>query len=221
MKKGIVALAFMSVLMTAQAADLEAAKEKAVVCAACHGAEGISLSGAVGPNLAGQGKKYLLKQLRDFKSGERADPVMGAQVAALTDDDMINLAAYFAAFPTPPASTVGAGEEPDEMLALGRDLYRGGDMANGIPACAACHGPSGAGIEPAAFPQLSAQHWDYTRLQLQKFQAAATLADQPSDVDKAGIVNRANDPNEMMRDIAKKLTPKQIEAVSRYIQGLN
>lgn len=221
MKKGIVALGLMGLMITAQAADLEAAKEKAVVCAACHGAEGISASGVVGPNLAGQGQKYLLKQLRDFKSGARADAVMGAQVAALTDEDMINLAAYFSAFPTPPASTVGAGEEPEAMLELGQALYRGGDMANGIPACAACHGPAGAGIEPAAFPQLSAQHHEYTRAQLQKFQAAATLADQPSDVDPATIVNRANDPNEMMRDIAKKMTPRQIEAVSRYIQGLN
>lgn len=221
MKKGIVAVSLFGMIYCAQAADLEAAKEKAVVCAACHGQEGISLSGAVGPNLAGQGQKYLLKQLRDFKSGERADAVMAAQVAALTDEDMVNLAAYFASFPAPPASTTGAGDEPEEMLLLGQALYRGGDMANGIPACAACHGPSGAGIEPAAFPQLTAQHWDYTRSQLQKFQAAATLQDQPSDVDKATIVARANDPNQMMQDVAKKMTPKQIEAVSRYIQGLN
>ena len=221
MKKGIVALALVGMVSLAQAADLEAAKEKAVVCAACHGAEGISISGAVGPNLAGQGEKYLLKQLRDFKSGARAEAVMGAQVATLTDEDMVNLAAYYAAFPTPPAATTGAGEDPEGMLELGQALYRGGDMANGIPACAACHGPAGGGIEPAAFPQLSAQHFEYTRLQLQKFQAGATLADQPSDVDTATIINRANDPNEMMRDIAKKMTPKQIEAVSRYIQGLN
>lgn len=221
MKKGIVALVFMGMLLTARAADLEAAKEKAAVCAACHGAEGISASGAVGPNLAGQGEKYLLKQLRDFKSGARANAVMGAQVATLTDEDMVNLAAYYAAFPTPPAATSGAGEEPEEMLKLGEALYRGGDMTNGIPACAACHGPSGAGIGPAAFPQLSAQHWDYTRAQLLLFRAAADLEDQPSDVDKAGIIHRANDPNQMMQDIVKKMTPKQIEAVSRYIQGLN
>ena len=221
MKKGIVALWLVGMVSLAQAADLEAAKEKAVVCAACHGAEGISINGVVGPNLAGQGEKYLLKQLRDFKSGVRAEPVMGAQAAILSDEDMVNLAAFYAAFPAPPASTTGAGEEPEEMLMLGQALYRGGDMEKGIPACSACHGPTGAGIDPAAFPHLSAQHHEYTRLQLQKFQAAATLADQPSDVDPASILNRGNDPNEMMQDIARKMTPKQIEAVARYIQGLN
>lgn len=221
MKKGIVTLSLVGMMVSAQAANLEAAKEKAVVCAACHGQEGISISGAVGPNLAGQGQKYILKQLHDFKSGARADPVMGAQVASLSEEDMENLAAYYASLPVAPASTSGAGENPEEMLMLGQALYRGGDMERGIPACAACHGPSGAGIEPAAFPLLSAQHFDYTRAQLQKFYAAATLQEQPSDVDKATVTVRANDPNEMMRDIAAKMTPKQIEAVSHYIQGLN
>lgn len=221
MKKGIVAMLVASVVGTAMAAgNIEAGAEKAVVCAACHGQKGVSVN-PEWPNLAGQGEKYILKQLQDFKSGARQNPVMMGQVAALNEEDMANLAAYFSSQEPAPAATNGVGDEPDEMLAIGEALYRGGDMERGIPACAACHGPSGAGIDPAAFPHLSAQHAKYTRIQLEAFHSAAHAEDLASDANTATLVQRANDPNQMMRGVAGSMTPKQIEAVSYYIQGLH
>lgn len=221
MKKGIVTILLLSLTSAALAAgNIEAGANKAVVCAACHGQKGISVN-PEWPNLAGQGEKYLIKQLHDFKNGDRPDPIMMGQAMALSDTDIDDLAAYFSAQPPAPAATNGVGDEPDEMLALGEALYRGGDMDNGIPACAACHSPNGAGIEPAAFPRLSAQHAKYTRKQLESFQNAARMDDLASDANKNSIVQRANDPNQMMRDIANKMTAKQIEALSYYIQGLH
>lgn len=221
MKKGIVTMLIMSAVGTAMAAgNVEVGAEKAVVCAACHGQQGISVN-PEWPNLAGQSEKYILKQLQDFKSGERQNPVMMGQVASLTEEDMANLAAYFAAQEPAPAATNGVGDEPDEMLALGQAIYRGGDMEAGVPACAACHGPTGAGIAPAAFPRVSAQHAQYTRNQLLAFHSAAHEEGLASDANKAAITMRANDPNQMMRGVAGNMTPKQIEAVSYYIQGLN
>lgn len=221
MKKGIVTMLILSAVSTAMAAgNVEAGAEKAVVCAACHGQKGVSVN-PEWPNLAGQGEQYLFKQLQNFKSGERKNPVMMGQVAALSEEDMKDLAAYFAAQEAAPAATNGVGDEPDEMLALGEAIYRGGDMENNVPACAACHGPTGAGIAPAAFPRLSAQHAKYTRTQLLAFYNAAHEEGLATDADKATMTARANDPNQMMRGVAGNMTPKQIEAVSYYIQGLN
>lgn len=173
------------------------------------------------PNLAGQGEKYIIKELNDFKNGLRKNPVMAPQAMMLSDEDIANVAAFYASQKPAPASTQGVGEDPIAVLELGKALYRGGDMENHIPACAACHGPSGMGIEPAAFPLLSGQHAPYTRLQLQHFQNAALADVQATDGQIPEDQQRANDPNSMMRDVAAKLTPQQIEAVSLYIQGLN
>ena len=171
--------------------------------------------------LAGQGQKYLEKQLRDFKSGERPSLIMQPQAVLLSDEDIANVAAYFAAQTPPPAATEGAGENPEELLALGEALYRGGDLSKNIPACMACHGPTGTGIEPAAFPRVSGQHAKYTRTQLDAFKTSALIDQQASETDPSSLVVRGNDPNGMMRDVAEKLTPKQIEAVARYMQGLH
>ena len=146
---------------------------------------------------------------------------MQPQAGLLSDEDIANVAAYFAAQTPPPAATEGAGDNPEELLALGEALYRGGDMSKNVPACMACHGPTGAGIEPAAFPRVSGQHAKYTRTQLDAFKMAAQIDEQASETDRATLVVRANDPNGMMRDVADKLTPKQIEAVARYMQGLH
>lgn len=221
MKKGLVTILLLPIVSSALAAgDIEAgAKIATTICVACHGNGGVSAN-PEWPNLAGQGEKYLLKQLHDFKSGDRANAIMAGQVAALSEQDMQNLAAYFAAQKPAPAATQGAGEHPDEMLAFAEQLYRGGDMQTGVPACLACHGPSGTGIEPAAFPRLSAQHAKYTRNQLEAFSRAAHASEQATDAESSAE-QRANDPNEMMRDIAGKMTPKQIEAISYYVQGLH
>ncbi len=168
------------------------------VCAACHGFDGNSFLSA-NPSLAGQHEQYLLKQLTEFKSGARSNPVMAGMVANLSADDMGNLAAYYAS-QTP--KQMGAKDK--DLVAQGRKLYRGGNAANGVAACAGCHSPNGAGI-PAQYPRLASQHADYVAAQLKAFRAG----------------DRANDPNQMMRSTAGKLSDKEIAALAEYISGLH
>lgn len=167
------------------------------VCAGCHGADGNSAAPA-NPSLAGQGAEYLNKQLADFKSGERKSPVMGGIVASLSPADMNNLAAYFSGKQARP----GTAKDKDKAL-LGQKIYRGGVQGSGVPACASCHGAQGQGIL-VQFPRLAGQHASYTVDQLNKFRTG----------------ERANDAAKMMRVIAAKMTPQEMEAVAQYIQGL-
>lgn len=167
------------------------------VCAACHGNDGVSPL-PVNPNLAGQHPEYLLKQLRDFKSGERSNPVMIGMVATLSDEDMRNLAAYYAS--RKPALLSAR----DQALATqGQKLFRGGISEKGVAACAGCHSPNGAGI-PARYPRISGQHAEYTAMQLKAFRAE----------------ERGNDENMMMRNIAARLSDREIAALSEYLAGL-
>ena len=168
------------------------------VCAACHGVDGNSPLSA-NPSLAGQHPEYLLKQLTEFKSGTRNNPVMTGMVANLSVDDLRNLAAHYAA-QTP--KQMGAKDK--DLVAQGRKLYRGGNLSNGVAACAGCHSPNGSGI-PAQYPRLAGQHADYIAAQLKAFRAG----------------DRANDPNQMMRSTAVKLTDKEIAALAEYISGLH
>lgn len=165
------------------------------VCAACHGPDGNSVV-TLNPKLAGQSSDYLLKQLTNFKEGTRANAVMGGLVANLTPEEMKNLAVYFSAKnPTlGQAKTNGAGS-------LGEKIYRGGIAATNVPACAACHGATGAGI-PKRFPRLAGQHADYTLAQLRTFRTG----------------ERANAP--MMQAIAAKMSDAEMQAVADYMQGL-
>lgn len=167
------------------------------VCVACHGADGNSVI-PVNPKLAGQHEAYLLKQLKDFKSGARNNPVMMGMVASLTPEDMLNLAAYF-------SSQKNNGGKPADpkQVELGQQIYRGGVMKTGVPACAGCHSPNGAGI-PAQFPRLAGQNADYVVNQLKAFRDET----------------RANDPAKMMREVAVKMTDKEITAVAGYIAAL-
>ncbi len=172
------------------------------VCAACHGADGNSVA-ATYPKLAGQIPEYIQKQLTNFKPGangkaERANPVMLGFASTLSPDDVRNVAAYFAAqTPKPGAS------HNDKTIALGQKLWRGGDVARGIPACASCHGATGAGV-PVQYPRLKGQHADYLEVQLKAFRAG----------------ERANDPSRMMRTISAKLSDAEIKAVADYAAGL-
>lgn len=168
------------------------------VCAACHGFDGNSFL-AVNPSLAGQHEAYLFKQLTEFKSGARSNAVMAGMVANLSADDMRNVAAFYAS-QTP--KQMGAKDK--DLVALGRKLYRGGNAANGVAACAGCHSPDGAGI-PAQYPRLGSQHADYVAAQLKAFRAG----------------ERANDPNQMMRSTAVKLTDREIAALAEYVSGLH
>ncbi len=165
------------------------------VCAGCHGVDGNSVV-PVNPKLAGQHADYIAKQLQDFKTMARNSPVMLGMAAALSPEDMKNLGAYFATQkPNPGQPAADAA-----LAAKGEKLYRGGDAKRGLPACAGCHGPAGAGI-PAQFPRLAGQHGDYIAGQLKAFRDE----------------QRANDPSKMMRSVALKMTDKDIAALSAYI----
>ena len=179
------------------AGDAAAGKAKAAVCAACHGADGKAIQPAF-PNLAGQHAAYIEKQLQDYKSGARVNALMVGQVAALSDQDMADLAAHFSSL----ASIKSVASE--ENLALGENIYRGGITNAGVAACSACHGPTGVGNPQANFPVLAGQNAQYIADQLRYFRSG----------------ERANDANEMMRGIAHRMTDKEIDAVANYITGL-
>lgn len=186
----------------AVAADnAEAVKGEAIagqVCAACHGADGNSPL-PMNPVLAGQHPEYLYKQLANFKSGDRNNAVMTAMVANLSDDDLRNLAAFYAS--RKPQST---GASDPTLLSTGQKIYRGGIADNNVAACAGCHSPNGAGI-PVQYPRLAGQHAQYTALQLQAFRAG----------------ERVNDPSRMMQAVAARLSDKDIAALAEYISGLH
>lgn len=188
-------------LATAQeAAKPDPARAQPIVasaCAACHAADGNSASPA-NPVLAGQHADYIAKQLANYKSGERKNPVMLGMSAALSPQDMKNLGAYFEA----QKAGTRAARNPD-LVKLGRQIYRGGIMAKGVAACASCHGPTGAGV-PAQFPRVAGQFAEYAQAQLQAFR----------------LGERANDPNKMMREIAARLSDQEIKALSEYMAGL-
>ncbi len=167
------------------------------VCAACHAVDGNSAA-AANPKLAGLNAEYLYKQLSDYKSGERKNPIMSSMVANLSPQDMLNLAAYFSAKQPKPGIA-----KDQELALLGQKIYRGGVQGAGVPACASCHGPQGKGI-PTQFPRLAGQHSDYIYTQLNAFR----------------LETRANDAAKMMRNIAAKMTDADMRAVSAYIQGL-
>jgi cytochrome c553 len=172
------------------------------LCIACHAADGNSTI-PVNPNLAAQHPEYTYKQLMNFKPqggkpAERNNAVMAGMVANLSEEDMKNIAAYFAAQKAKP------GVARDAALAKqGEAIYRGGIMSKGVAACASCHAPNGAGM-PAQYPRLAGQHAEYTAGQLKAFRAG----------------QRANDAAKMMRGVAAKLNDQEIAAVSEYIAGL-
>ncbi|MBF4435625.1 cytochrome c4 [Vibrio anguillarum] len=185
--------------------SIEAGKAKSQTCVACHSADGNSLL-TIYPKIAGQHQKYIEKQLHDLKLGMtsggkqgRYDPVMSAMAMPLSDEDIADLAAYFA------SQTISANSTPEDVAVKGKALYSAGDAERGLTACIACHGPRGNGTELSGFPKISGQHADYIKAQLQKFRDDA----------------RNNDMNAMMRDVAKKLSDTDIEILSKYVGGLH
>ena len=204
-KKPIAALLTALLLSTsAVAADAPAAPKidlakgsasYAAVCVACHAADGNSTV-PLQPSLAQQHPEYTFKQLLEFKSGARKDPVMQGFAATLTEDDARNIAWWLASQKAKP----GFAKEP-ALVMLGERIYRGGIPDRRIPACAGCHSPNGAGI-PAQYPRLSGQHADYTVKQLVGFRDGT----------------RAN--NLPMHDVAAKMNDREIKAVADYIAGL-
>lgn len=185
--------------------NAEAGQAKSATCTACHGADGNSPMD-IYPKIAGQHAEYIYEQLKAFKLGMtsggkegRNDPVMGGMVAALSDQDMKDLAAFYA------SKKMSAGKTPEDVVEAGRKLYSFGDGERGIPACTACHGPRGTGMALAGFPQISSQHPAYIKSSLEKFRDG----------------KRNNDKNGMMGDIARKMTDADIEVISKYLNGLH
>ncbi|MDG3086827.1 c-type cytochrome [Vibrio hannami] len=185
--------------------NIEAGKAKTATCVACHGADGNSLITNY-PKLAGQHETYIKKQLAELKLGGetagekgRYDPVMSPMAMPLSEQDMADLAAYYASLPISDNST------PENVVEQGKVLYLAGDKERGLTACIACHGPRGNGTELSGFPKISGQHADYVKLQLEKFRKG----------------ERSNDLNGMMQDVAKLLTDEDIEILSKYVGGLH
>lgn len=178
--------------------NVAAGQAKAAVCAGCHGADGNGGADPTWPRLAGQDPDYIAKQLADFKSGARKDPVMSGMAAPLSPADMKNLGAYYASLKPKPGSAQNA-----QLAKQGEKIYRGGNAKMGVSACMSCHGPSGHGIPPR-FPKVSGQSAAYAQKQLLAF--------------KAGT--RANDGETMTR-IAFRMSEQEIQAVSEYMAGLH
>lgn len=215
------ALASVSSLVHAQG-NLAAGKQKAASCGACHGEDGNSLISTF-PKLAQQHGSYLIQQLRAFKDGVRKNAVMSPLATSLSDEDMADIAEYYA------AQKVSANAEPtlppndddvkaedvkdpsakkpatiETLLTQGGNLYRNGDIPRAVSACIACHGPYGEGNKPASFPSLKSQHADYL---------IKALSDFKSD-------ERSNNPENIMHMIAKKMTDEEIKAVSYKISTM-
>ncbi|WP_415882867.1 c-type cytochrome [Neptuniibacter sp. SY11_33] len=179
------------------AGDAAKGKGMTAMCAACHGADGNSAI-ANFPKLAGQNEKYLIKQLQDIKSGKRTVVEMTGLLNSYSDQDIADISAYFA------KQTGTVGHAAKDLVEQGQKIYRAGIADKGVAACTACHAPTGEGNSQAGFPGIGGQHAAYTEKQLKDFAKGA----------------RNNDPQQMMQDIAAKLSDDEIKAVSSYIQGL-
>tara|TARA_B100000795_G_scaffold244582_1_gene209184 strand:+ start:1034 stop:1639 length:606 start_codon:yes stop_codon:yes gene_type:complete len=201
MKKWLLAIIMSFVVVTLPsfaAGDIAGGKVISAQCAACHGVDGNSSEPSF-PKLAGQGEGYLYKQLLNFASGTRESLIMGPMVADISAKGLADLSAYYASMQSKPESV------SEGLLELGQKLYRAGNKETGVPACMSCHGPRGAGIPAARWPALSGQHARYVEMQLEAFSQG----------------DRNNDPNDMMRDTASRLSADEKKAVSAYISGLN
>lgn len=181
--------------------DPVAGQKKSAVCVACHEANGNSVN-PIWPKIAGQHANYFFAQLVEMRKGDaglRQGPLMYPIIQNMTDQDFMDLAAFYATQP------MSSGEAESTSVALGERIYRGGNANSGVSACAACHGPDGMGNEAAKFPRVAGQHAEYLTIQLKNF--------------AAGI--RKNSPSQMMHAIAKRMTEEEIKAVSQYMSGLD
>jgi len=198
--KGVLALVLLtstSVIALAQG-SAEAGQGKIAVCVACHGQSGNDSLLPNVPKLGGQGERYLLKQMQEIKSGIRAAPLMTGMLNTLNDQDLADVAAYFADQP------LAQGAVEEAKRALGEKVYRAGIANIEVAACSACHSPDGKGNASAGYPSLSGQDVNYTEMQLKAFRAG----------------ERTNDEADIMRDISARLSDKEIAALASYVAGL-
>lgn len=197
----------MAVALPAMAGDAAAGKALVTACGACHGADGNSMAPNF-PKLAGQGEKYMVKQMKDIKAGARTVPEMTGQLDKLSDADLENIAAFYAGN----EMTLSGAKDDKELLALGQKIYMAGNKEAGVPACSGCHSPTGAGNAPSGFPKLGGQHADYIAKQLKDFRAGAEYTDK----------GRHNDgDSRTMRAGVIRMSDREIEAVANYISGLH
>ena len=201
--KKLIAGVVLGVGLTAMAhgaGDPEAGEANAQVCAACHGAGGAKPIAPNYPKLSGLGEEYLHQQLTLIKDGERVIASMTGLLDSSSDQDLQDLAAYFDGQDMP------LGQANADLVDQGKSLYRGGNMASGVPACAGCHSPTGSGIEAAGYPRLSGQNADYVAKQLAAYRDGERDAGQNASI---------------MMDVAAKMTDQEIDAVASYVSGLN
>jgi len=182
------------------AGNPQAGEQKAAVCTSCHGPGGQKPIMAIYPKLSGLGEKYLYRQMTAIKAGDRAVPEMTGLLDAMSDQDLQDLAAYFNA-----QERIVNQANPD-LIEQGAALYRGGNLATGVPACAACHSPQGKGNEPGGYPALGGQNADYVAKQLKAYRDGTRATDANSNI---------------MIDVASRLTDAEIEALANYVSGLH
>lgn len=179
--------------------DAAAGAKKAAVCFACHGPQGNGAINPAWPKLAHQNSDYIAEQLAAFKSHQRNNPVMWAQAGNLSDDDMKDLAAYFASQPFVP------GVASKDAVAIAQPIYRGGNLQRHIPACAACHGPQGQGNPGVLYPRIGGQNADYIVAQLTAYKNGS---------------RGSKGPGQVMQTIASRLSDEEIQALAHYVSGL-
>lgn len=196
---GMLFFAALSMVPAAMAGNAEAGKTKAAACGGCHGMDGNSMIPAY-PKLAGQNEAYIVKQIHDFKANStRQNAIMLGMAAALSDEDAADIGAYYQS-----QKLASAAPFDESKLAAGREIYKGGNLQTGVPACQACHGPNGSGTAGIGYPQLGGQYVDYTLAQLKAFKEGA----------------RSNDDKMLMRSIVEKMSDDEMAAVANYIASL-
>lgn len=192
--------------------DATAGQAKAAACAGCHGVDGNSAAPTF-PRLAGQSERYIVKQLSDFKAGRRENSIMLGMASGLSDQDMADVAAYFSSQKT------GVGYTKAELKDRGEKIWRGGNPAAGVQACASCHGPAGKGIPMGGFPRLGGQHSDYVAAQLTAFRAAGRK-DLNAPAYRRNDSEKPSEPGPMQM-LAAKLSDEDIQALASFVQGLH
>jgi len=201
---------FVTANLQAQQGNADAGQGKTALCAACHGPTGNAIS-PLFANLAGQGEKYLFKQLRDIQGGSRPIVEMTGMLVGFNDQDLADIAAYYAAQDVKIAgsseiASEAFGLDATAMLELGESIYRNGNLEKGVPACSGCHSPTGAGNAPAGYPRLGGQNRDYLITQLENFR---------------GNLRTNDGDTRIMRGVAENLSDLEIDAVTNFIAGLH
>ena len=197
----VVVVALIATGSVQAAGNVENGKTQAAPCAACHGQDGATGLDGTYPNLAGQNQKYLRRQLLMIQAGTREIPLMAGQLNGKSEQDLADLAAYYASLP----SKLSQAEGDDASIAMAARLYRGGNLQKSVAACAACHSPGAVGNAPAGFPLISGQSPQYTIAQLTAY--------------REGIRKTDDDYGGMMRDVAANLNDTEIKALADYLRG--